>query len=162
MYSTSFLFIVCIHYIIGVSHPFCLATLGKTSCMSHYSCWFSYILLLHEITISYLLCIILWRSFSIQGCTINQILILSSIWTSYSVRKSRSGRQWRDPSWLFAGCDFRAFQQWLCRFNHKNSCLVSSKRAAVHYDQTSPLWSGLSKGHCSRSLVLCSDAALQT
>ena len=41
-------------------------------------------------------------------------------------------------------------------------CLVSYKRAAVHHDQTSPLWSGLSKGHCSRSLVLCSDAALQT
>ena len=33
-------------------------------------------------------------------------------------------------------------------------CLVSSKRAAVHYDQTSPLWSGLSKGHCSRSPAL--------
>jgi len=33
-------------------------------------------------------------------------------------------------------------------------CLVFSKRAAVHYDQTSPLCSGLSKGHCSTSLSL--------
>ena len=33
--------------------------------------------------------------------------------------------------------------------------LVFSKRAAVHYDQTSPLWSRLSKGHCSRSLGVC-------
>jgi len=40
-------------------------------------------------------------------------------------------------------------------------CLVFSKRAAVHYDQTS-LWSHLSKGHCSRSYVVCSDVTLQT
>lgn len=40
--------------------------------------------------------------------------------------------------------------------------LVFSKRGAVHSDQTSPPWSGLSKAHCSRSLdIICSDASLQ-
>ncbi|MEE6476661.1 hypothetical protein FKM82_011170 [Ascaphus truei] len=41
-------------------------------------------------------------------------------------------------------------------------CLVFAKRGAVHYGQKSPLWSRLSKGHCSRSLVVFSDATLQT
>jgi len=36
------------------------------------------------------------------------------------------------------------------------------KHAAVHCDQTSPLWSHLSKGHCSRSVAVCSDVTLQT
>ena len=40
--------------------------------------------------------------------------------------------------------------------------LVFSKHAAVHYDQTSPQCSRLYKGDCSRSLVVCSDATLQT
>ena len=38
--------------------------------------------------------------------------------------------------------------------------LVFSKRAAVHYDQTSPVGSScLSKGHCSRRSVVRSVAA---
>jgi len=37
-------------------------------------------------------------------------------------------------------------------------CLVFAKRGAVHNGQTSPLWSHLSKGHCFRSVEVCSDA----
>jgi len=38
--------------------------------------------------------------------------------------------------------------------------LVFTKLDAVHCGQASSLWSHLSKGHCSRSLVVCSDATL--
>ena len=38
-------------------------------------------------------------------------------------------------------------------------CLVYSKHSAVHYNQSSPLWSHLSK-HRSRSFVVCSNTTL--
>ena len=38
----------------------------------------------------------------------------------------------------------------------------NTKHCLSHYDQTSQLWSCLSREHCSRSLVVCSDATLQT
>jgi len=34
--------------------------------------------------------------------------------------------------------------------------LIFTKHSAVRYNQTSPLWSHLSKAHCSRYLVVCS------
>lgn len=37
-------------------------------------------------------------------------------------------------------------------------CLVFTRHGDVHYGQTSQLWSHLTKGHCSRGLVVCSDA----
>lgn len=40
--------------------------------------------------------------------------------------------------------------------------LVLPKSGFVDYGQTSPLWSCLSEGHCSRGLVVCLDGALQT
>ena len=40
-------------------------------------------------------------------------------------------------------------------------CLILSKRAAVHYDQTSPVWSCLFK-LLHYLFALCSDATLQT
>ena len=45
----------------------------------------------------------------------------------------------------------------------KMLCFLSflSKCAAVHCDQPSPLWSRMPNGHCSRSLVISSDANLQ-
>lgn len=36
-------------------------------------------------------------------------------------------------------------------------CLVFCIYDGVHYGQTSLLWSHMSKGHCSTSLVVCSD-----
>jgi len=41
-------------------------------------------------------------------------------------------------------------------------CLVFALLGIVHYSQTSPFWSRLSKGHGSRSLEVCADATLQT
>lgn len=41
-------------------------------------------------------------------------------------------------------------------------CVLISPDSAVHHGQTSLLYSHLSKGHCSRNLVVCSDLVLQT
>jgi len=41
-------------------------------------------------------------------------------------------------------------------------CLIFASCAAVDFDQRPPFWTPLSKGHHSRSLVVCSDETWQT
>lgn len=71
---------------------------------------------------------------------------------SFSCQRDGIQRSSLSDSKTLRPCDYTASPSMLC--------LIFTKRGALHYYQTYPLWSNLAKGHYFRSHVVCSDAVL--